>query len=229
MPTEKEKIKPFIDYLSHRMIMEKPNSDALKDVVEKRLLLFKIPEVRRSLLSRIYKLKETLRIDIFYKNDIQDFFNDLELKIMDEQDDSEEIDIQVIQESDSMIMTENKQLLSIHTNAGCDEILSFWLKLRGNNKKGKPYWESKDEIEHFVNQNFEGFDGVGSIQEFNPNMNKSELYHVTWKFYRIYKVSNSKIQYVDLLVKNFIRFRGAEHVYGNIKDQIKPHLNKLLS
>jgi hypothetical protein len=123
----------------------------------------------------------------------------------------------------------NLHLLNIPTKAKPDEIMNFWLKLTGNNEKGEPYWESEKEIEHFVNQNFEGFPGVNEIKEFNPNMNKTVLNQVTWTFFDKYVLSTGKKQYVNLLIKNFTKFRDSnpKNVYSNIKDQVNDHLKKL--
>jgi len=120
----------------------------------------------------------------------------------------------------------NLKVLNIPTKASKDQILDFWFRLTGNNEKGQPYWESEKEIEHFVNQNFEGFPGVNDKSEFNPNMNKSELYHVTWVFFNRYGKSKTKIQYADLLTMNFTQFRDTKNVYSNIKDQSKEQLKK---
>jgi|ERR1035437_437443 hypothetical protein len=123
--------------------------------------------------------------------------------------------------------TGKKHLLKIPTRLGPDEILDFWLKLTGNDEKGEPYWESEKEIEHFVSQNFEVFPGVDEIKEFNPNMNKSELSHVTWTFFHNHGVSKTKKQYEKLLMQNFAKFKNDDHVYSNIKDQNNEHLKKL--
>jgi hypothetical protein len=123
--------------------------------------------------------------------------------------------------------TGTNKLMSISTNADKEQILNFWLKLTGNNEKGEPYWESEKEIEHFVNQNFDVFDGIDEIKEFNPNMNKSELNQVVWTFYHLYGVSKSKELYEKLLMQNFTKFKDGEYVYGNIKDYSKEHLKRL--
>lgn len=123
--------------------------------------------------------------------------------------------------------SEKKHLLNITTNANPDEILSFWMKLQGVNEKGEQYWESKQEIEHFVNQNFEGFPGVDEIREFNPNMNKSEMYQVTWTFFDRYGKYKTKRQYENLLKKNFTQLRNTKKVYSNIKDHSKDHLRRV--
>lgn len=122
-----------------------------------------------------------------------------------------------------------KQLLRIPTKAKPEEILNFWLKLRRNNEKGRPYWNNKTEIEHFVYQNFEGFPGVEKLRTFNPDMNKSELYQVAWMFFNKYGRSKTKSQYETLLIKNFDKFRKAKNIYSNIKDHMKDHLKKTLS
>lgn len=118
-------------------------------------------------------------------------------------------------------------LLTIPTKASPDQILDFWLKLQGNNEKGEPYWNSRQEIEHFVNQNFEGFPGVDEKKEFTTNMNLSELKHVTWTFFKAYGKSKTKKQYENLLMQNFTKFKGAKDVYSNIKDQLNGHLKQL--
>lgn len=123
--------------------------------------------------------------------------------------------------------TDLKKVMSIPTKATPQEILDFWFKLTGNNEKGDPYWESEKEIEHFVYQNFDVFQGVDEIKVFNPNMNKSELNHVTWTFYRKYGTSKTKKQYEKLLMKNFTKFKNDSNVYSNIKDQLNNHLKNL--
>jgi len=129
------------------------------------------------------------------------------------------------------IKSGKEHLLSIPTNATPDEKLNFWLKLHGNNEKGDPYWGSEEEIRHFVNQNFEGFPGVDEIREFTPNMNKTQLYHVTWYFFHLYGKSKTKEQYVNLLLKNFTQFKNAksDNVYSNIKDQFNDNLNRIFT
>jgi len=122
----------------------------------------------------------------------------------------------------------NIHLLTIPTKASPDEILTFWLKLGDNNEKGQPYWESKQEITHFVNQNFEGFSGVPELKEFTSNMNKSEMYQVVWTFLRRYGKYKTKRQYANLLEKNFTQFRGVKNLYGNIKDYSKDHLRRVI-
>lgn len=122
---------------------------------------------------------------------------------------------------------EFKKRMSIPTKATPSEILNFWLRLQGNNEKGEPYWESKQEIEHFVNQNFEGFEGVDEIKEFNPNMNKTELNHVTWTFLNRNGKSKTKRQYENLLIQNFKKFKDDKNVYSNIKDQNNEHLKSI--
>lgn len=121
----------------------------------------------------------------------------------------------------------DEHLLSIPTKATPEQILNFWLILRGKNEKGEPYWESEQEICLFVNQNFEGFKGVDAIKEFNPNMNKTELSHVTWVFFSKYGQNKTKPQYEKLLTKNFPIFKKDEHVYSNIKNRSNPGLIKL--
>lgn len=121
----------------------------------------------------------------------------------------------------------NLKLLNIPTRLDSDEILDFWFKLTGNNEKGEPYWESETEIEHFVNQNFDVFPGVNEIKAFNPNMNKSELNHVTWTFQHNHGMSKTKKQYEKLLMLNFTKFKDDKNVYSNIKDQNNEHLKKL--
>ena len=122
---------------------------------------------------------------------------------------------------------EKTHLLSIPTKASPEDILSFWLKLTGNNEKGQPYWENEKEIEHFINQNFVGFPGVDEIKEFAPNMNKSELNQVVWTFLHTYGISKSKRQYENLSIKNFSKFKDDKNVYSNIKDQSNEHLKRL--
>jgi hypothetical protein len=121
-----------------------------------------------------------------------------------------------------------KRLANITTKAKPEEIMDFWLKLQGNNEKGEPYWNDKEEIKHFVNQNFGEFSEADELKEFNPNMNKSELYHVTWTFFKIYGEPKTKKQYERLLLQNFTKFKGGSHVYSNIKDQNNEHLKRLL-
>lgn len=125
-----------------------------------------------------------------------------------------------------------KHLLNISTEATPEQILNFWLKLNSNNEKEKPYWESEEEIKHFVNQNFKGFSGVDETKQFTPNMNKTELYHVTWNFFNDYGRFKTKIQYVDLLLKNFTQFKNdktknANNVCSNIKDQSIKQLKEI--
>lgn len=126
---------------------------------------------------------------------------------------------------------ENKQqLLSIVANAGKEQILNFWLKLQGKNEKDKPYWKSKEEITHFVHQNFSGFPGVSEIKTFEPNMSKTELYHVVWMFFNEYGLSNSKPLYVKLLINNFPQIIDTPSLYSNIKNYkyYKRHLMGVL-
>ena len=118
-------------------------------------------------------------------------------------------------------------LLQIPTKCDKDELLDFWFKLTGNNEKGEPYWENEDEIEHFVNQNFDIFPGVNELKSFDPNMSKSELNHVTWTFYHKFGMSKTKKLYEKLLMQNFRKFTNDSHVYSNIKDQNNEHLKKL--
>ncbi|OFX39153.1 MAG: hypothetical protein A2X03_12515 [Bacteroidetes bacterium GWA2_40_15] len=120
-----------------------------------------------------------------------------------------------------------KHVLSIPTNATPEKILDFWLRLLGNNEKGEPYWNNKQEIEHFVNQNFEGFPGVDELKEFIPSMTKSELNQVTWTFFKTYGKSKTKKQYEKLLLQNFTKFKDDKNVYCNIKYQNNEHLRKL--
>lgn len=123
--------------------------------------------------------------------------------------------------------TDLKKVMSIPTKADQDQILDFWFKLTGNNEKGDPYWENEKEIEHFVYQNFDIFPGVDEIKVFNPNMNKSELNHVTWTFQHNHGMSKTKKQYEKLLMLNFTKFKDDKNVYSNIKDQNNEHLKKL--
>lgn len=118
-------------------------------------------------------------------------------------------------------------LLSIPSEATPEQILNFWLILLGNNEKGEPYWRSKQDIVHFVRQNFEGFKGVKEIRKFNPNMNKSEIYQSTWAFLTRYGQRGTKCQYEKLLIYNFSKFKNAKHVYSNIKDRSILRLRKL--
>lgn len=122
-----------------------------------------------------------------------------------------------------------KKLMSIPTKAKPEEILEFWFKLAGNNEKGESYWKDKKEIEHFVNQNFDGFPGVNEIKVFNPNLNKSELRQITATFFEKYGISKSKLQYANLLKNNFIKFRddGIKDIYSNIKDHSNRYLKEL--
>ena len=135
--------------------------------------------------------------------------------------------------SELMTVSQNKEtqgtehLLNIPTKASPEQILNFWFKLKNINEKGEPYWDNKQEIEHFVYQNFDVFPGVNEIKEFNPNMNKSELNHVTWTFYHIYGMNKTKKQYEKLLMQNFTKFKNGRNVYSNIKDQNNEHLKKL--
>lgn len=119
--------------------------------------------------------------------------------------------------------TLNGRLLNIPTRATADQILNFWLKLNCKNRKGEPYWKSKQEIRHFVYQNFDTFPGVGEIKLFNPNMNKPELNYVTWSFYRKYGMSKTKKLYEKLLMLNFAQFKD-DKVYCNTKDQSTGYL-----
>jgi hypothetical protein len=120
-----------------------------------------------------------------------------------------------------------KHLLNIPTKASPEEILNFWYKLKNIKEKGEPYWDNKQEIEHFIYQNFEVFSGVDKIKVFNPNMSKSELYHVTWTFFDNYGIHKTKRQYEKLLIHNFTKFKDSTNVYSNIKDQNNEHLKQL--
>lgn len=131
------------------------------------------------------------------------------------------------QDSNITVTSGKVHLLSIPTKATLEQILDFWLKLQSDNEKGEPYWESKKEIEHFVNQNFEGFPGVDEIKEFNPNMNNTEIYQVTWTFFDKYGKTKTKRQYVNLLMKNFTRFKHTKYIYSNIADKGNSHLSRL--
>lgn len=126
-----------------------------------------------------------------------------------------------LQDSDHPEAPGKEHLLSIPTKATQEQILNFWLELQGNNKKGEPFWESEEEIDHFVNQNFEGFEGVDEIKEFNPNMNKTELRRVTYKFFNKYGIYGTKPQYVKLLQENFTKFEGDKEnsTYKNIANR----------
>ena len=118
-------------------------------------------------------------------------------------------------------------MLRIPTKAKPEQILDFWLKLKSDNEKGDPYWESEEEIKHFVYQNFDGFPGVNEIEVFTPNMNKSELYQVTWTFFKRYGKRKTKRQYENLLLKNITQFKNARNVYSNIKDQFNNNLKRI--
>lgn len=133
-----------------------------------------------------------------------------------------------LKDNTNPLIPDLKKVMSIPTKATKDEILNFWFKLLGNNAKGKPYW-NKEEIEHFVNQNFEGFPGVKEIKEFNPNMNKIELNQVTWYFFNRFDAGKTKEQYANMLIKNFTKFKSddPESVYSNIADRSNKHLSKL--
>ena len=91
----------------------------------------------------------------------------------------------------------------------------------------RPASANKQEIEHFVYQNFDVFPGVNEIKEFNPNMNKSELNHVTWTFFHNHGMPKTKKQYEKLLMQNFTKFKESSNVYSNIKDQSNEHLKKI--
>ncbi|MCE5348176.1 MAG: hypothetical protein LLG13_18075 [Bacteroidales bacterium] len=147
-----------------------------------------------------------------------------EIELSDSENNISLIEEKNIQDPDA---TGNKHLLNIPTRATPEQILSFWLKLQGNNEKGEPYWESEQEIEHFVYQNFDVFPGVDEIKVFNPNMNKSELNHATWTFYHEYGMSKTKKLYEKLLILNFTIFKDDKNAYSNTKDQSVEHLKKL--
>jgi len=207
----------FIGYLRHKMIFEEPSNDELKGLLDKRILDIKIHEDRMEFLDEIDELKKAPNVDAHYKGIIQDFFDYVKLLIEDEESVSQE----------RPEAQEKKYLLRIPTKATSEQVLNFWLKLQGNNEKGEPYWDNKGEIEHFVNQNFEGFEGVDEIKDFCPNMNKTEIYHVTWSFFDKFGKIKTKRQYVNLLLKNFTRFKHTKNIYPNIADKSIRHLSNL--
>jgi len=116
------------------------------------------------------------------------------------------------------IKSGEEHLLSIRTKATREQTLDFWLVHLSNNKKGESSLMSEQDIEHFVNQNFEGFPGVDEIIEFTPNMYKSELNCITYKFFNKYGINGTKPQYVKLLQGNFTKFKGdkEDSTYKNI-------------
>jgi len=205
-------LSPFITYLRQEMIFQHSPTTKLKGLVDKKMDSLSSEE-KIDLLLRISKLKYDKHIDAFYLGEIQDFFEYVLYLIQD---------LKVSQSTQELY-----QLLSITTKAAPEEILNFWLKLQGNNEKGEPYWENRQEIEHFVYQNFEGFPGVPEIKEFTPNMNKSEMYQVVWTFFRRYGKYKTKRQYEKLLLNNFTQFRRTKNVYSNIKDHSKDHLRRV--
>jgi hypothetical protein len=102
---------------------------------------------------------------------------------------------------------EKIHLLSIPTRKGTpDEFLMFWLEHLSNNKKGEPSLMNKQDIEHFFNQNFAGTPGVNEIKKFAPKMSKTELCRITYKFWYAFGEYGTKLQYADMLIKNFERF-----------------------
>jgi hypothetical protein len=119
-----------------------------------------------------------------------------------------------------------KHLLSIPINATPVQILNLWVKLQCINEKGDPYWKSEHGLNHFVNQNFEGFEGVDEIKEFNTNMNKTELEQAAWTFFNRYGKNKTKRRYTNLLIKHFTKFKDDKNVYSNIKDQCREHLKE---
>lgn len=116
----------------------------------------------------------------------------------------------------------------IPTRGTPEKIMEFWLKLKGQNEKGESYWDSKEEIKHFVHQNFKGFPGVKKFKTFSPNMNKKELQQATWHFFDAHGVYKSKNQYAKLLKENFKIFENTRVLIGNIKDGNNKHLRDLL-
>lgn len=121
------------------------------------------------------------------------------------------------------------RVCDIQTNGTEEQILNFWLKLQNNNEKGVSYWDSEEDITHFVKQNFNAFQGVPEIKRFKPNMNMSELSQVTWRFYKAYGLSKGKKPYAKMLIDNFYLFADKKegYVYSNIKDNTRKHLNSL--
>ena len=81
--------------------------------------------------------------------------------------------------------------------------------------------ENEKEIEHFVYQNFKGFPGVNEIKEFTTNMNKTELCRFVYSFFNKYGIYGTKPQYVELLHKNFTKFKGdkKKSTYRNIANR----------
>lgn len=205
-----------ITFLRDKMLSEKA-AEELINSLDDRILKMKAHKDIAEFLNEVYKLRKTPNVDVHYLGTIQDFFNYVKLLIEDE----EWVSVK------NQKVAGKKHLLNIPTKATLEEILDFWLKLQGNNEKGEPYWENKDEIEHFVNQNFEVFPGVNEIKVFNPNMSKSEFNHVTWTFYHNYGMSKTKKQYEKLLMQNFTKFKDGSNVYSNIKDQSNEHLKRL--
>jgi hypothetical protein len=222
-PDRKEEINSDVYELRHEMmIMRKSSVNDLKTWLTEILDLYNTKTDRLMLYNEIMKLN-TLKLntpkiidDVYYLDTIQPFFKHIQYLIRKD-----------LQNLDQPAVSEKKHLLSIPTNAKPDEILIFWLKLQGNNEKGEPYWNSRQEIEYFVNQNFEGFPGVDEIKEFTPNMNKSEMYQVAWTFLRRYGKYKTKRQYENLLLNNFTQFRNTKNVYSNIKDHSKDHLRRI--
>ena len=210
-------INSFIAYLKQEMIFHNSTSGKLKGLLDQRMNNLITEEDKIDLLLQVGKLKYAKNIDVYYLGGIQDFFDYVTFLTED---------LRIVSEG-SQLVNDLKQLLSIPTKANAEQILRFWLKLQGENERGEPYWENEQEIKHFVNQNFYGFPGVNEIKEFNPNMNKSELNHVTWTFFNLYGIYKSKIQYADLLNKNFTKFRNDKSTYKNMKDQCNEHLKIL--
>ncbi len=158
----------------------------------------------------------------FFKESTENEFEAFETKT---------IQVNSIRETVEQLQKGQKKIrkMSIPTKAKPDQILEFWFKLQGNNERGQPYWESEKEIEHFVNQNFEGFPGVDKIRKFTPEMSKEEFWQVTWLFFKYYGNSKTKPQYVKLLQGNFIKFEGDgyDYLYKNIAYKGNENLRKL--
>jgi hypothetical protein len=58
-------------------------------------------------------------------------------------------------------------------------------------------------------------------------MNKTEILHVTWTFFNKYGKIKTKRQYVNLLLKNFTKFKHTKNIYPNIADKGNRHLSNL--
>jgi hypothetical protein len=216
-PDRKEEINSDVYELRHEMmIMRKSSVNDLKTWLTEILDLYNTKTDRLMLYDEIMKLNTPRILNVYYLDTIQPFFKHIQYLIRKD-----------LQNLDQPAVSEKKHLLSIPTEATPEQILNFWLKLQGDNEKGEPYWNSRQEIEYFVNQNFEGFPGVDEIKEFTPNMNKSEMYQVAWTFFTRYGKYKTKRQYENLLKKNFTQFRNTKNVYSNIKDHLKDHLRRV--